>query len=405
MHVTRRIVLAALPLAGCMNAAAARVSTIYIAPDGSGDGSSWSAAASLGDIERLVREVEPGGEILLAADRGPYQAGEGFDIDAGGAAGLPVRIRGVNSATGAPMPAILRGARGGDEAGAEGFRLGRGANHLHFSHLAFQAVGNGCFRVCAPLSHLIIEDCAFDDVYRFLENTRADGQSHASLLDFVVRRCRGARVERGFLRIRYASRRGLIEDCEAQGLANEGGHIPAGCAVDDRAGDITYRRCVMSGFQQWRAGDYWNGDGFSDEENNFGIRYEACVGRGSTDGGFDCKSRDVVLTDCVAEDNKRNFRIWSDRARLTRCISRNPNFRGRDQEATESSHIWIGGEEDARVLISDLTIEDSDATPIIEFEHDVARVDIRGVTINSPHVNWGNDEERIRSSMLHAQQP
>ena len=35
----------------------------------------------------------------------------------------------------------------------------------------------------------------------------------------------------------------------------------------------------------------------------------------------------------------------------------------------------------------------------------VARVDIRGVTINSPHVNWGNDADRIRSSMLHAHQP
>ena len=31
--------------------------------------------------------------------------------------------------------------------------------------------------------------------------------------------------------------------------------------------------------------------------------------------------------------------------------------------------------------------------------------DIRGVTINSPHVNWGNDADRIRSSMLHAHQP
>ncbi len=402
MQVTRRTVLAALPLAGCVNAAAARLSTIYIAPDGAGDGSSWRAAAALHDIEQLIHELEPGGQILLAADRGVYQTGEGLDIFAGGADGQPVRIRGVNSATEAPMQAVLRGLRTEEETGVEAFRLWRGASHLHFSHLAFQAVGNGCFRVGAPLGNLTIEDCAFDDIYRFFENTAAEDQGHASMRDFVLRRCRGTRVERGFSRIRYASRGGLFEDCAAQGKANEGGHLPVGCAVDDRAGDIVYRRCAMEGFQR-RSGDYWNGDGFSDEENNYGIRYEACVGRGSTDGGFDCKSRGVVLQDCVAEDNKRNFRIWSKRATLSGCISRNPHFRGRQEESAESCHIWIGGEEDARVLISDLTVEDGDATPILEFEHDVGRVEIRGVTINSPRVNWGNDENRIRSSMLHAQ--
>lgn len=402
MRVTRRILLAYLPLAGCLNAAAARLATLYVAPGGEGDGSSWAAAASLRDIDELLRRVEPGGQVLVAADRGAYEIGEGLDIFAGGFAGQPVRVRGVNSVTEAPMAAVLRGVRTENEQGAEAFRLWRGASHLHFSHLDFRAIGNGCFRVGAPLSGLTVEDCTFEDVYRFLENTAGEDHGHASLRDFVLRRCRGVRAQRGFSRIRYASRRGLIEDCAAQGKPNEGGYIPVGCAVDDRAGDIVYRRCVMENFQQWRAGDYWNGDGFSDEERNFGIRYEACVGRGSTDGGFDCKSRDVVLENCLAEDNKRNFRIWSKHATLTGCTSRNPNFRGRQVESAASCHIWVGVEEDARVLISDLTVVDSDATPILEFEHDVGRVEIRGVTIDSPRVNWGNDSERVRSGMLHA---
>ena len=71
-------------------------------------------------------------------------------------------------------------------------------------------------------------------------------------------------------------------------------------------------------------------------------------------------------------------------------------------ESAESCHIWVGVEEDARVLISDLTVVDSDATPILEFEHDVGRVEIRGVTIDSPRVNWGNDSERVRAGMLRA---
>lgn len=400
MRVSRRSILAAVPLMGCAGDADARANTFYVTPGGEGDGLSWASAAALGDIEDLIAEIEPGGQILIAADRGEYELTSPVEISAGGRSGYEVWIRGVHSESGEPMAALLRSDRAGEEEGGEGFRLLRGASHLKFSHFDFRDIGNGAFRVAGPITNLTIEDCGFENIYRFFENTNGNGEGHASIDTFVLRRCRGAQVERGFLRIRYNSRNGLIEDCVARGQANEGGHIPAGCALDDRASAITYRRCVMEGFQQWRGGDYWNGDGFSDEPANRSIRYEACEARGATDGGFDCKSRDVVLENCIAEDNKRNFRIWSDHGTLTNCISRNPNFRGREVEVASSCHVWIGGEDNARVEIVNLTIEDADATAILEFDHDDARVEIRGVTINSPRVNWGDDEERVRAGML-----
>jgi hypothetical protein len=399
MRISRRSVLAAVPLMGCAGDADAMANTFYVAPNGQGEGLSWDDAAALNDIAALIAQIEPGGQILVAADRGEYAIAAPIEMDQGGRSANEVWIRGVHSGSGAPMAAVLRGNRGGAEMGSEGFRLLRGASHLKFSHFDFRDIGNGAFRVAGPVTNLTVEDCAFENIYRFFENTSSGG-GHASIDTFVLRRCRGSRVERGFVRIRYNSRGGLIEDCGAQGQANEGGSIPAGCALDDRASGITYRRCVMEGFQQWRGGDYWNGDGFSDEPDNRSIRYEACEARGATDGGFDCKSREVVLEDCIAEDNKRNFRIWSDRATLTNCVSRNPNFRGRDVEDASPCHVWIGGEDNIRIEIANLTIEDADATPILEFDHDVGRVEIRGVTINSPRVNWGNDENRIRSSML-----
>ncbi|MBI3437258.1 MAG: hypothetical protein HY054_01145 [Proteobacteria bacterium] len=79
--------------------------------------------------------------------------------------------------------------------------------------------------------------------------------------------------------MRYSSRNGVMEDCSARGRANRGGPIPEGCALEDRARDIVYRRCVMENFQQWLGLGYWNGDGFSDEEGNSGIRYEDCQAR------------------------------------------------------------------------------------------------------------------------------
>ncbi|MEZ5957130.1 MAG: hypothetical protein R3C27_07985 [Hyphomonadaceae bacterium] len=401
MHVSRRSVLAAIPLVGCAGEAEARVNAVHVTPDGEGDGSSWTSPASLSAVADLIEYLEPGGEVLIAADRGEYVIDGAVELSRGGRASHEIHVRGVSIATAAPMAAVLRGRRADVEEGPEAFKLMRGASHLKFSHFDFRDIGNGAFRAAGPVSGVAIEDCTFENIYRFFENTAADGEGHATVDGFVLRRCRGSGVERGFLRIRYNSRNGLIEDCAARGTATERGRIPVGCALDDRAHAITYRRCEMDGFQQFNGVEYWNGDGFSDEPDNANIRYEACIARGSTDGGFDCKSRGVVLLDCVAEDNKRNFRIWSDRATLTNCISRDPNFRGRDaNENASSSHLWIGGEEDIEIEIANLTIEDRDATPIIEFNHDVGVVEIRGVTINSPRVNWGNDEGRIRAHML-----
>lgn len=401
MRLSRRSVIAALPLLGCAGEADARANILYIAPGGTGDGSSWSDAAPLNELSDLLSNIEPGGEVLVAADRGEYQLTDSVEIAAGGLKAMTVSVRGVNSATGEAMPAVVKGDRAGEEQGFGAFKLRRGANHLRFSHFMFRDVGNGAFSVTAPVSNLTIEDCTYENVYRFFENTAGDGEGHASLRDFVVRRCSGTRTERGFLRIRYNARGGLIEDCRGGGLPNQGGYIPAGCALDDRASEITYRRCVMNGFQQLNAGDdYWNGDGFSDEPGNRNIRYEACEARGSTDGGFDCKSRDVVLQDCIAEDNKRNFRVWSERATLTHCTSRNPHYRGPAEEGATPCHLWIGTEENARIQVVDFIVEDANSPPIVEFEHDVGRVEIRGVTIHSPRVNWGEDAGRIQAGML-----
>jgi hypothetical protein len=396
MRLNRRTLLAALPMAAaCSGAARARV--FYVAPDGDGEGGDWNDAANLNDLDSLIPRAGPGGEIRVAADRGAYQIDEPIWIADGGRPGARVRISGVHSETGAPMAAQIAGDRGDDDIGTDAVRLMRGANHLHFSHFAFSRVGNGCFRVAAPVRDLTIEDCSFDNIYRFIENTAAD-EGVADINGFAVRRCSGGAVERGFLRVRYGSRSGVIEDCSAIGLPLEGDEVlPAGCALDDRAHDITYRRCVMENFQQWRAGAYWNGDGFSCEPLNRGIVYEDCVARGSTDGGFDCKSRNVILRRCIAEDNKRNFRIWSRSALLEDCISRSPNFRGERDEETSSCHLWMGDEQ-ARIRIERLTIvEPNAATAIFEIDYDDARIDLTGLSVQAPRENWGDDPERVLS--------
>ena len=400
MRLTRRTLIAALPLAAACSGAARGARVLYVTPDGEGDGCDWADAAGITDLHDLISRAGPGGEILIAAERGAYVIDEPIWVANGGRVNAPVRIRGVHSETRAPMAAQIIGDREDDYVGTDAFRLERRANHLHFSHFAFTRVGNGCFRAAAPIRNLTIEDCTFEDIYRFVENTADDDEHAADMRGFAIRRCSGRGVERGFLRIRYASNNGMIEDCSAIGVPAQGDEVfPAGCALDDRAHDIVYRRCVMENFQQLHAGEYWNGDGFSDEPDNRRIIYDACVARGSTDGGFDCKSRDVVLRACVAEDSKRNFRIWSEHALMQDCVSRNPNFRGEEEEETASCHIWIGHER-ARVRIERLTIEEPSAeTAIFEVDYEDARIDVHGWTVRAPRENWGDDAEQIREQV------
>lgn len=392
MSLTRRTLLAATAAAAFTSTASCadeRTGARYITPDGQGDGSSWDNAASIDDIDDLISDVRAGGEILVAADRGAYPITHAFELSRGGGRTAPVRIRGVNSATSEPMHALLQGTRGEEE--TDVFRLRRGANNLQFSHLAFAGIGNGCVRASAPLSNLTVEDCTADDVYRFFEDSGPD-DTDATITGFTIRRCTATRVQRGFLRVRYGSRNGVIEDCRAEGITNDGGHLPAGCALDDRAQNITYRRVVMENFQQQNGEGYWNGDGFSDEEANRNIRYEACEARSSTDGGFDCKSRDVVLENCIAEDNKRNFRIWSARATLTNCTSRAPNFRGAAfNENGSACHIWIG-RDGAQVAISNLTIEGESVIPILGVEAQDVRVTLTGAH-PARDANWSEDDD------------
>lgn len=390
MRLTRRSVVAAVPFAAAC-AGAAQAAALYVAPDGQGGGASWEDAANLNDLDELIGRLGPGGEILLAADAGAYELHSEIQLASGGRRRQFVWVRGVHRGTGEPQAALLRGASGDAH---EGFRLRRGADYLHFSHLRFERFGNGCFRVAERVTGLMIEDCTFQQVYRFLENTASDDGGGANLRQFVVRRCHGDHVARGFLRIRYASRGGVIEDCAAQGVPRQGEDFPTGCALEDKAGDIVYRRCVMENFQQLHAGDYWNGDGFSDESENFGVRYEHCQARGSTDGGFDCKSRDVVLQHCVAEDNKRNFRFWSERATLAGCISRAPRMRGMEEESADACHVWVGGEAGPAVSINDFTVEDRDAASIFSIEAEDARIELQGLHVHSPRINWGDGRVR-----------
>ncbi|WP_129792155.1 hypothetical protein [Sphingosinicella sp. CPCC 101087] len=220
------------------------------------------------------------------------------------------------------------GNRGTGSGGAGGEGL-RATDGMRIANSIFRDLGNGAVRVSRPVTGLTIEDCQGDNLYRFLEVTVSTGGADASLTDFAVRRVRAEGIEHGFSRIRYRSGRGLIEDVTAVCRESGGNDYCVGFQLEGEASEITYRRAIAQAFQESSrpSSSYWNGDGFTDERGNSAIRYIECAASNCTDGGFDLKSSGVMLHDCVARGNKRNFRLWAS-GELQGCESHEPVWRG-----------------------------------------------------------------------------
>jgi hypothetical protein len=276
----------------------------------------------------------------------------------------------------------FQGTRGDGTESAGGEAL-RAADGMTVSDCQFLDFGNGAVRVANPVRNLTIEDCQAYNMYRFLEDT-ASGVPDASLRDFVVRRVIASHLERGFLRLRYQSSGGLIEDVTATCKDSGGALYCVGFALDDEASDITYRRVRAHGFREVTrpAGSYWNGDGFTDERGNSGIRYLDCSAADCTDGGFDLKSAEVLLENCVARSNKRNFRLWTS-GTLRDCQSHTPVWRG---GSGGKSHISFHGAVGAYVLERPVVrAPEGNTAPVFFFAtNQPAEILIRDADIDAP---------------------
>ena len=267
----------------------------------------------------------------------------------------------------------------GDGSG-EGLRAQPG---LIIKNSRFVNLGNGAIRVNVATDGLIVEQVEGRDLYRFLENTASDRSKPASLTNFRLRQITGDDIRRAMTRIRYGSRDGVIEDVIARaGVETE--RYCTGFVLDDEAQSILYRRCEAHGFAERDRpnGDYWNGDGFSDERGNKTIQYLSCTATGSTDGGFDLKSTDVLLSDCTAKDNKRNFRLWGN-GKAENCRSEDPRSRG---GSGRPAHFSFHGGSATYVIDRPVVraAADNDA-PVFLFDNDApANVEIRNADIDAP---------------------
>ena len=302
----------------------------YISPVPLGDqsGDDWDNAAPLSSINtQIQRARQIGGEVVLRADIGVYNQPGAISISQGGASPAdPVVIRGV-SVGGADMMAELVGNRAdpwviGSANGSDVFRLNVGANNLTWRFIRHRNQGRGCFRIRQPISNLTIEDCEAFNVNTWLANDGVTSTADATVTGLFVRRCYVKGFSKCFTRLMWDSNNILFEDCEGDSDRQDRDNFATGIKFDHTAHDIVVRRCKMGNIIDTYSA-YQNGDGFASERGNYNLLFEDCVAHNCTDGGWDCKSDNIIIRRCQGIENHRNFRLWGY-ALLEDCISIEP---------------------------------------------------------------------------------
>lgn len=247
-------------------------------------------------------------------------------------------------------------------------------------------VGNGLFVIREPVHDVEIANIGVEGGYRVIENTAAPELVGAGCVGLRVQGAKATDLQRSFARIRYDSHDGVIEDVSASGMLATGAtDLPVGIAFDGTAHDFRVERCFMRGFQwQREPGQYWNGDGFSTERGNSRFLFRQCAAWDNSDGGFDLKSTETMLDDCISGRNARNFRLWTS-MRATRLISLDPVKIG---GIGDTNHFTImapkGASEPLVITIDHLVVKSDRGWPIFDVHDGPAKIIIGSHDIQVP---------------------
>lgn len=362
-------------------AAPGRVFRVTPTGAGSGDGSSWDTAGTIDDVGGFIELAGPGDEVWILGDQGPYDATDTIEITAGGDAGAPITIRGVAAdGSGSATPRLVGDRsdpyRADGESGSELFKLLGGADHLHFTNLAFANQGNGVFRVGADISDLHISDMRADNVRRFIEDYPsgdADSDS-ATISGLLVEDVEVRGFSKGAIRLCSDTHDVVIRDVvgDSERQDEDGDDFAMGIQLSDTVHDVVVERVIMrNSFDSGPDDDYWNGDGFAAERDTYDLVFRDTAATGNTDAGYDLKSTETTLIRALAAGNKRNFRLWGE-AEATDCVARDPVKRG---GSGGRANVWVADDATVRLSGCELGGGSGDDLMTVEGDAEVTVVD------------------------------
>lgn len=114
-------------------------------------------------------------------------------------------------------------------------------------------------------------------------------------------------------RIRGDSNNITVNNCVADSERQDNDSFAVGSQISDTAHNITFNNTsFLNSHMEVFTTAYANADGVSGELGNYDIFFNNCIMNGSTDGGTDFKSRNIIYTDCTFQENKRNVRTWGE---------------------------------------------------------------------------------------------
>jgi len=308
----------------------------FIAPSGSGAGTSWSDAASIQNLPALIAQAAPGAVIHIRADEG-----DSYDlsritlrIEKGGTQQAPLTIRGTRSDGGAgyarlysdrtpwTLPAspedvtdTSRWNHGGDL-----FLVAPGVQHVLFEQLDLRQAG-AAIKLAGSMRGLTIRNCKGYNVRRFLEMN-----SNMNVSDVTISHVDVVGFSKHCFRCRGTGENWLFEAVMANSGRQDGDNFAVGIGINEKARGITIRNSEFSNCHDSQ-NRYWNGDGISSEEENSDILIEHVISHGHTDGGVDLKSARTTVRNCEFYDNKINIRAWGD-ITLIDTVTRSAHQRG-----------------------------------------------------------------------------
>ena len=317
-----------LPIVLALGALHAGAADLYLTPEGAGkkDGSGWQNALSQAEFAATVNgKMQPGDRLMLG---GGNYANMSLKITAGGAAGKPKVIEGVDRGAGLPTFTSNWTIEQPDK-GATAISFDPDVSYVSIVHLRIK---NYCFGIHnlpagdKPRTHLVFDDIDVEQARHPFYLADCD--------DLLIQNCDIKRYSKHGFRFDQGCDRVTVRKCTAD--CSEGDAVwetkteifPFGFSLNDGGTPNTeflFEDCVtrnnlksnqMKGGQPIR---YTNGDGFVIEGNSRGVTFTRCRSLHNQDGGFDLKVADVKLTGCIATGNRRDYRIWTS-GTLTNCF-------------------------------------------------------------------------------------
>lgn len=374
---------------------------MYVSPTGSGNfsGSDWANAAPITSMDKMVKAAGPGGNVLLLADAGPYDLTGSITISSGGTAGAPVTIKGV-ALDGTEKNVVINGSRPTtwdplNPAGNEIFRISGNGSNLTFENMAFNNVKNA-FHVISDVSNITVKDMSANNVERFFDDLAGGKYKTASISGLSIENVDVTNFSKGVVRLQYDTNNVVIRDVHGNSGNLDGANFAIGVHLDGTVHGVLIKDSSMGNITDTTS-YYWNGDGFATEGGVYNVRFEDTRAYGNTDAGYDLKSSSTVLVNAIAEDNKKNFRLWGDET-LINPISKNPNMRG---GSGEQLHVQVMNSAAAKIIGGTFT-DASNATTVIKVEG--GTLDIKGTAIvhaaGAQVINVANPASVVQSAAL-----